>query len=144
MDSGPPLVSVPQDVQEYKEVEKYFWEWCCNPPAEVGGRQVEVKAIQRTVISTRQLEQFRQARAQVRNPYAPLLRLFLAVLTPSPEHGAARNAAAAGAVVWPQLVHGITESKQTKEFDLQARGAGASSGGIMRGVATCSAGAYAS
>ena len=57
MDSLPPLVSVPQRAQEFKEVQKYFWEWSCNSgdprDAEQGDCLVKIDAVDRKLSELR-------------------------------------------------------------------------------------------
>ena len=82
MDHGPPLAQVPPPedgvpAQEFREIEKFFWQWCCNPESGTGGEEITIDGIHRTIMPSRQLERFRDARAQLRNPFAPLLRLCL-------------------------------------------------------------------
>ena len=52
--------------------------WCCNPIEGQGGPTISIDAIQRPVLSKGKLADFSAARARLRNPYAPLFRLFLA------------------------------------------------------------------
>ena len=52
--------------------------WCCNPSEGEGGPTISIDAIQRPVLSKGKLADFSAARARLRNPYAPLFRLFLA------------------------------------------------------------------
>jgi hypothetical protein len=87
MDHGPPLAAVPPPEdgvhagQEFQEVEKFFWQWCSNPEDGAGGQELSIDSIHRTIMPARQLERFRDARARLRNPFAPLLRLCLTGLT---------------------------------------------------------------
>ena len=65
-------------MQEFKQITDFFGEWCCNSSPEVGGCELKIESIQRPVLASSQLEHFREARSTLRNPFAPILRLFLA------------------------------------------------------------------
>eukprot|EP00960_Hanusia_phi_P026100 746073-Hanusia_phi.AAC.8 len=58
--------------QEFKEANEFFSKWYRLR----AGTQLEVEAVQRVLLSPGMIEKFNHVKSQLRNPFAPLLRLL--------------------------------------------------------------------
>jgi len=72
MTAGPSLANLPKDCQEFKEANEFFSKWYRLR----AGTQLEVEAVQRVLLSPGMIEKFNHVKSQLRNPFAPLLRLL--------------------------------------------------------------------